>query len=263
MQTFQVRIAEHTARIDVFSEQCASWVADMFKATPQLVDDARLVDIKLSVREGYGGPFVSYDVEIVDDASSITYRRADYELVCSHAYEDVSLSVYDWIGFKHAMMNLYSAFAVSRKWGVMIHSSCVMQGDVAFLFAGHSGNGKSTVAQLSQPRQILSDEASVIRVTEHGVWVYDSPFRTALPHSVGAKPVPLRGIYVLRQSPHIARHRLSGPEAFAQLMERTFYWAHASAETSAIWRLQTTLLRQVPIYELEFQKNELFWEVVS
>ncbi len=67
---------------------------------------------------------------------------------------------------KHALMNLYSSFIVHHKWGLLIHSSCLKEGDKAFLFSGQSGAGKSTVVKLSHPRPILSDEATVVKITE-------------------------------------------------------------------------------------------------
>ena len=51
-------------------------------------------------------------------------------------------------------MNLYSSFIAYHNWGLLIHSSCVVNKGEAHIFSGHSGAGKSTAAKLSHPRDL-------------------------------------------------------------------------------------------------------------
>lgn len=267
MQLFVLQIAEHQVHITTESESAERWIRDMFQVEPQACasdgQEEGGADLAIHVTADYGTSFVDYQVDITHGPNQVVYRRADYQMTCSDLYAHTDLAIHDYLALKHALITLYSAYLADRQWGLVIHSSCVVDAARGYVFAGHSGQGKSTVARLSQPRPIFSDEASLVKIDSDGIYVFDSPFRTALMSQFSATPMPLKGIYLLRQSHNIQRNTLPLATAMTGLMERTFYWAHDNAETTKVVKMQKYLLQHVPIYELEFQKNDLFWEVVS
>jgi hypothetical protein len=130
------------------------------------------------------------------------------------------------------------------------------------MFAGHSGAGKSTVAALSLPRQVLSDEATILKVEEHGVAVFDSPFRSGLEMPYEGGGCELGAIQFLHQSPDIRRIPLGKSDAMVQLFSKVFYWPYAGTETVKIMGLFKRLLQNVPVYDLYFQKNNEFWKEI-
>jgi hypothetical protein len=182
----------------------------------------------------------------------------------SKNYREARLQVYDEFALKHAVMNLYSAFIVHREWGLLIHSSCAIERDCAYLFAGRSGAGKSTVARLSAPRLLLSDEASVVCIPENGaVRVYDSPFRSDIRSEASSACYPLAAIHLLNQSDRVDRMAISGSAVLTRMMGAVFYWAHDPGETAKVIRLIERLAQSVPTYDLYFQKNDSFWGLIS
>lgn len=124
--------------------------------------------------------FVDYNVESIENRNTIQYRRADYVIEVDREFKSATIQVYDELALKHAMMNLYSSFLVYHNWGLLIHSSCVIEKEKAHMFAGQSGAGKSTAAKLSFPRNLLSDEATLVKITPEKVTVFNSPFRSEL-----------------------------------------------------------------------------------
>jgi hypothetical protein len=261
MEPIYTKIGEHLIEMVCHSNTFVNWIQTNFPAAAWAKAGP---DLLIHLTEGYGIPFVDYDVEITKAADTISFRRADYLIEADLDYRQAKVSVYDELALKHALMNLYSSYLVYHQWGLLVHSSCVIDKGTAHMFAGHSGAGKSTAARLSSPRELLSDEATVVKITPDQITVFNSPFRSELEGSSGAEASgPLESIYILNQAIQNKRVSLSKSNGFLHLIDKIFYWSHSSEETKKTLGLLQTLAKTVPIYELHFQKNNTFWELIS
>lgn len=220
-------------------------------------------DIVIKVEDGFGVSFQDYHVDIMKDNNQILYRRADYLIQVDSDYKTASISVYDELALKHALMNLFSSFIVYHNWGLLIHSSCVIENGKAHIFAGQSGAGKSTAAKLSYPRNLLSDEATLVKITEEDVQIYNSPFRSEIEADAFHGNLSLASVQILFQALQNKREKVAKSDSLFQLMDKVFFWPQSQEETSTIMKLMTLLVKQVPVYELHFQKNNSFWELIS
>jgi hypothetical protein len=133
----------------------------------------------------------------------------------------------------------------------------------AHIFSGQSGAGKSTAARLSQPRDLLSDEATLVKITQDAITVFDSPFRSEITAKGPKESVPLASIQILHQALQNKRANLKKADALLHLMDKVFYWAHSPKETKQILGLLKLLVDTVPVYELHFKKDPTFWELIS
>jgi hypothetical protein len=264
MPISHIQIAEHVIEVITPDPTIHAWINEQFKVLSSAQwDDLQLPDMFIQIRNGYGAPLDSYDVTIHQEGERIRYRRDDFLLTADITYRVAELQVYDELALKHGLMTLYSAFIVHHRWGLLIHSSCIVNEEQAFLFAGPSGAGKSTVAELSKPRKILSDEATLIKIEQERITAYDSPFRSDSLSKYDQESRPLAGIHLLKQSIHIQRSPIKPSDAVFSLMDKIFYWAYEPAETLKVLELTQALVKHVPAYQLEFQKNNLFWERIS
>jgi hypothetical protein len=264
MYTLIVRIAEHIVSLQTESSMAASYIEARFGILRTNEDFYGIcADLVIEIEDGYGTAFKSYQVDVASEGGFIVYTRADYRLEMDSVYRHAKIQVYDDFALKHALVNVYSSFITHRQWGLLIHSSCMLDESRGYLFAGHSGAGKSTVALLSWPRPVLSDEATIVKVSGGEVVTFASPFRSDsdMPEIPGK--FPMTSIQLLRQAPHIERVPVKKMDAVMQLMCRVFYWAHDPQETKKIIRMCKELVDQVPVYDLYFQKNNKFWEEIS
>ncbi len=254
------RVGEHHIRFLAETE----WVKAYIRTKFQVLDgvSGAAPDLEVELAAGYGEPFVSFDVASSVEEGEIFFRRTDYQIRISEDFGQAQISVYDDFALKHALMNLYSSYIVHKGWGLLVHSSCVMEAGKAYLFAGHSGAGKSTVAWLSLPRQVLSDEATILKVEEGRVTVFDSPFRSGLEMPYHGDGCELAAIQFLRQSPEIKRIVLGKSAAMMELFGKIFYWPHMPSDTVKIMKLFQHLIANIPAYELYFQKNDAFWKEI-
>jgi hypothetical protein len=263
MSLHRIKIAEHIIGFHTESKMVESYLVTQYGALFVDASEDRSPDLFVMIAGGYGVAFVDYEVEVHSTDGTIVFTRKDYRLEVDAKYHKACIAVHDELALKHAMLNLYSAFITFRGWGLLLHSSCLAEGEHAFLFAGQSGAGKSTVAALSVPRPILSDEATIVKLEEEGAWVFTSPFRSDTMYPDLPDPYQLNGIHLLRQAVYNKRSPLSKSSSIPELMNRVFYWAHDPEETKKVLRLCRKLLEQVPVYELAFQKNDTFWEEIS
>lgn len=260
MEFMNTRIGEHEIQMVCHSDLLTNWIRRSFPAEAPTKDEP---DLLIHLTAGYGIPFVDYDVLIAQEAGTISYRRADYLIAAEGDYRQAKVSVHNELALKHALMNLYSSYVVYHQWGLLIHSSCAVDRGKAHMFAGHSGAGKSTAAKLSQPRELLSDEATVVKITPDRITVFNSPFRSELEITGAAESIPLAGIHILYQSVRNQKIPLNKSNGLLNLMDKIFYWSHSPGETGNVLRLLQSLVHTVPVYELHFQKNNTFWELIS
>ncbi|MDF2939094.1 MAG: hypothetical protein K0Q90_4467 [Paenibacillaceae bacterium] len=254
------RVGEHHIRFFAGAE----WIKTYIRTKFQVLDgqSGGQPDLEVELAAGYGEPFVSFDVASSVEDGEVFFRRTDYLIRISPDFRQAQISVYDDFALKHGLMNLYSSYIVHKGWGILVHSSCVLEAGKAYLFAGHSGAGKSTVAWLSLPRQVLSDEATILKVEAGRVTVFDSPFRSGLEMPYHGGGCELAAIQFLRQSPEIKRIMLGKSDAMMELFGKIFYWPHMPSETVKIMKLFQHLITNIPVYELYFQKNDAFWKEI-
>ncbi|USK31648.1 hypothetical protein LIT25_13265 [Bacillus sp. F19] len=259
MTFINTKIGEYNIRLHCENKKLVKFLTHQFL----LIDNGRNIDLSVFIAEGYGQPFKNYDVEISETRNSITFKRADYKITVDPNYTQAELHVHNELALKHALMSLYSSFIVHKNWGILLHSSCVLETNGAHIFTGHSGAGKSTAAKLSSPRPLLSDEATIIKIEKDGVRAYDSPFRSELHGHAPVSNTKLLSIDLLHQSLSIERNRVDKSSALLALLDKVFYWPSNKEETKKILTMLRFLVEHVDIYDLYFQKNNRFWEMIS
>ncbi|WP_372632919.1 hypothetical protein [Cohnella sp.] len=259
----KIQIGDHFILASTEQESVREWIRLHFKVIEPEQWDMTVPDMYIHLKLGYGEPFESFDVRIRQDGELIRYARTDFLLETIGTYREARLQAHDEVALKHGLMAFYSAFIVHHGWGLLIHSSCVVSNGKAYLFAGPSGAGKSTVASLSHPREVLSDEATLIKIEPDRALAYDSPFRSDSLSDYGKTARRLDGIHLLEQSHEIDRLAIPSSEAMLRLMDKIFYWAHDPRDTIKVLAMCRTLAKQVSAYRLKFQKNDLFWERIS
>lgn len=261
VKKLHIKIGEHLIEIISNSFKLTNIFKNHFQSITVLQD--AIPDLHIQLEEEYGVPFVDYEVQIIKELNNIYFRRADFFIEADHEYKHATIKVHDELALKHALMTLYSSFIVYHNWGLLIHSSCVNEAGRAHIFAGHSGAGKSTAARLSYPRQLLSDEATIVKITPQEIVILDSPFRSELEAPCLEQAIPLSSIHILIQALQNKRIQLKKSDAYVHLINKVFYWTNYDDEAKKIFGLIMLLITKTPVYELHFQKNNTFWELIS
>ena len=109
--------------------------------------------------------------------------------------------------------------------GIMLHASCVVVDEKAYLFSAPCGTGKSTHVQLwlqlfGDKAYILNDDKPALRVLDGKVYVYGTPWSGKNDCSRNAK-VELGGIAVVKRAKENSIRVLPPDEAVFPLLNQT------------------------------------------
>jgi hypothetical protein len=145
---------------------------------------------------------------------------------------------------------------LAARGGVELHAAgIVAPSGQGFLFAGQSGDGKTTTARLWQQVAgctVLSDDRIVVRRVPGGGWsMYGTPWHgeAALAVNAGA---PLAAVFVLARGSRTCLEELSAAQAVATLFARSFPPIHDQAATRRLLGEIEALVSEVPCRRLPF-----------
>lgn len=155
--------------------------------------------------------------------------------------------------------------ALANGRGLAVHACGVLDGrGRAFVFAGQSGAGKSTMARLlagTPGLTLLSDERLVIRTDGPVPMVYGTPWHG---DALFVSPAcgPLAGCYLLRQAPAHAVVPLAAPVAAARLLSCAFLAFHDRVAVSQAVTMADLIVSRAPAGELRFARDAAVRDVL-
>lgn len=138
----------------------------------------------------------------------------------------------------------------------LVHACGATRDGLAYVFAGHSGDGKTTLSRLliSEGFELLSDERVVIRGRGSSFMAYGTPW-PGEGNAVSPAGFPLAGIFLLcKGSDHQVR---GGKRAVlaSEFLARAIVPYYLPIETEMILALLQELAQAVPLKELQFARK--------
>ncbi len=158
---------------------------------------------------------------------------------------DYEMIEYIWMGseFYNALIHFN---------GMLLHSSCVVYENKAYLFSAPCGTGKSTHTQIWLKRfpgaYILNDDKPALRLTDKGVYACGTPFSGKTSLNVN-NAVPIQGICILGRDTTNHIEPISTEDALFNILNQTV----RPADESIMDKLLSTLdavLTSVPVYRM-------------
>ncbi|TDI45208.1 MAG: hypothetical protein E2P02_07885 [Acidobacteria bacterium] len=155
-----------------------------------------------------------------------------------------------WI--PHPFEQLAFVPTLARRGGFLVHACAAVVGGKGLVFAGHSGDGKTTLSHAlrAEGLELLSDERVAIKRQEDGFVVHGTPW-TGEGEIVSNVSVPLGGIFVLQQA---REHRVrleASSQIVAELLSRSIVPYYLDDTASRIVTLVHDVAAAVPLGALE------------
>jgi hypothetical protein len=147
--------------------------------------------------------------------------------------------------------------------GLVVHAASLIRHGRAFLFCGRSGSGKTTIARLSQHATLLSDELSIVRITERRASCYGTPFWGELARAGEDQAASLHAIYFLHQGTQHTVEALRPRQALERLLPNVLFFAREADLTARVFAIAGALVEAVPSFDLTFRLDADFWEVID
>lgn len=143
---------------------------------------------------------------------------------------------------------------LARKGAVELHAcGVVTPAGEGWLFAGNSGDGKTTTARLweNDAAEILSDDRIILRRENGAWWMYGTPWHGEA-EICSASRARLRRIFLLSKSTDNAVHPLTPAAAVARLIACTFPPFHDRNAIDALAGTLADIATEVPVARFSF-----------
>jgi hypothetical protein len=156
------------------------------------------------------------------------------------------------------------------KGSIMLHGTGIRRQGIGHLFLGLSGDGKTTIARLSPPEGVISDDGIIVERDMSDFRLAHAPLDQSDYYLGNSKKLTRdkAGIMIgffLKKDDRAYLERVSPLDACSIILKNHIhyfrYFPPKSVEGS--FTLVSDLCRSVPFYMLHFRKDSTFWNVID
>ena len=162
-----------------------------------------------------------------------------------------------------AVMRIIHSLVLAQEGGFLVHAASGVRNGRAFVFAGVSGAGKTTISRLAPPdATLLTDEISYIRRGASGYHAYGTPFAGELARVGTNVKAPLEALYFLEKGPDNRIAPISEPDAAHALIRNILFFAHDPGLVERVFESALEFVSRVQVARLVFTPDERAWELI-
>lgn len=173
-----------------------------------------------------------------------------------------------------SVLRIVHTLALAETGSLLMHAGSVVRHGKAFLFAGVSGAGKTTITRLAPAdATLLTDEISYVRKETHPAtgavgsrgtyFAYGTPFAGELAKSGENMRAPLSAIYLLAQGPANRVDEVPREVAACEILRSVLCFAEDAALVQRVFHAACDLVERVPVRRLTFVPDARVWELVA
>ena len=163
-----------------------------------------------------------------------------------------------------SVLRVVHSLILAREGGLLLHAASAVRFGRAFLFAGVSGAGKTTIARLAPPDvTLLTDEISYVRHISGTFHACGTPFSGELGRPGENCSAPIAGLFLLAKGPKNCIEPVSAAEATGSLLRNILFFAQDPELVMLIFRSACSFVEQVPVRRLTFVPDQRVWSLIG
>lgn len=263
-QEIKLEIANYPLALFIDDASSGKWIEERYKAFASEMTPEFSVHVNTSTEPVSANFMAEVTFHYEMDGNLITFDIPGY-----HGKIDLSAGEANLYTSKNRvvettdyLLRVIVALIIFKKGGLLFHGAGIIRNNATYLFFGHSGSGKSTVARLS-PNDIVINDDLVVLLPQNGEWlVHATPFW----NPTQVKPVPafapLKGLYRLVQDKKVYLEPIAQGQALAELISNIPVIPDNPFLNTQLFNRGKELLDMIPTYRLHFLPDESFWQVV-
>jgi hypothetical protein len=161
------------------------------------------------------------------------------------------------------VLRITHSLVLAEQGGFLVHAASAIRGGTAYLFAGVSGVGKTTISRLApSDATVLTDEISYVRKMDTGYHAYGTPFAGELARSGANTSAALHRLFLLEQGPHNRIEPVPQPDAARSLMRHVLFFAQESDLVARVFDSVLEFVSRVEVSRLIFTPDARAWELI-
>ena len=163
-----------------------------------------------------------------------------------------------------AVLRIVHTLVLVQQGGFLVHSASAIRNGRAFLFAGVSGAGKTTISRLAPPdATLLTDEISYVRRRDGGYIAHGTPFTGELARLGENTSAPVAALYLLVQGKENRIDPVGVAEAGRELLANMLFFAEDSEMVHRAFQSACDFVDCVPVRRLTFVPDARVWEMIG
>ncbi len=193
-----------------------------------------------------------------------------------------------------SVLRILHSLILAREGGFLVHAASAIRNGRAFLFAGVSGAGKTTVSRLAPPDvALLTDEISYVRPLDRlqvtgyreqrtdraeGIFpslspvpcslfpayvAFGTPFAGELARIGEKLRAPVAALYLLAQGPENRIEPVGDADAVRALLQHILFFAQDSELVELVFQSAVDFVSRVPVHRLLFTPDARVWELIT
>lgn len=166
-------------------------------------------------------------------------------------------------------LRVFTAHQALMRGGVVLHSAGLVVEGRAFLFAGRSGAGKTTLTRKGHAAGagVLSDDINLVLPAAGGYEAHAVPFTgefgRTLSHPGGRAAFPAAGLVLLDQGERLGTDRVNPSTAIARLLAACPFVNMEAATSAPLFGALTGLVVGLPVIALRCRGDDGFDDIMT
>jgi hypothetical protein len=186
--------------------------------------------------------------------------RAEWEPAKRHGHIVQMANPY---GIDSVLRIVHSLIQADRG-GFLLHSASAVRNGKAFLFAGESGAGKTTISRLAPAdAELLTDEISYVRRQGDTYVAFGTPFTGELGKPGQNISAPIAALYLLAKGSENRIDPIEPGEAVRALLANVLFFAKDEHLVRALFDSGFEFVKRVPVSRLTFVPDARAWELIG
>lgn len=196
------------------------------------------------------------DLKITARGRSILITRNDFHSRTDAAFSRSTLHIRPDTYALNSWLRIFFTLAGLRRGILLVHGAGWAHGPDAWLFAGRSGAGKSTITRLLGKNAALSDEVTMIRCDGTTAAAFSTPFWGELKQGgERSRRGTIRGICSLRQGASVSLTPEKPAATVRTLLATTLFFSNEPALLKKVLTITHAIARAAPGYTLTFPRH--------
>jgi hypothetical protein len=162
-----------------------------------------------------------------------------------------------------SVLRITHSLLLAMEGGFLLHAASAVRNGRAFLFAGVSGAGKTTIARLAPAdATVLTDEVSYARRAGAGYEAHGTPFAGELARSGTNLSAPLETVFLLEKAHANSIQSVSPRVAVSALLRHILFFAEDADLVRRVFDSAVEFVSSVHTVRLLFQPDARIWDLV-
>jgi hypothetical protein len=163
-----------------------------------------------------------------------------------------------------SVLRIIHTLVLARQGGFLLHAASVVRNERAFLFAGVSGAGKTTISRMAPPDvTLLTDEISYIRHQSDGYRACGTPFAGELARAGQNMSAPIATLFLLDKGPRHRVEPVDRGEALRSVLRNILFFAEDQELVKGVFQSACDFVQTVPVQRLIFAPDQRVWELIG